>query len=43
VVLIVQDLVLKVFGPQDILGPRAPGLRAPVSLLGLRFPSTTWC
>jgi branched-chain amino acid transport system permease protein len=39
VVLIVQDLVLKVFGPQDILGPRAPGLRAPVEILGRRFPS----
>jgi len=39
VVLIVQDLVVEVFGPQDILGPRAPGLRAPVNILGLRFPS----
>ncbi len=39
VVLIVQDVVLKVFGPQDILGPRAPGLRAPVEILGRRFPS----
>lgn len=39
VVLIVQDLVLKVFGPQDILGPRAPGLRAPVAIFGHRFPS----
>ena len=26
VVLVVQDLVLQVWGPQDILGPRAPGL-----------------
>src|SRR5919206_3408199 len=39
VVLVVQDLVLQVFGPQDILGPRAPGLRAPVEILGRRFPS----
>ena len=39
VVLIMQDVVLKVFGPQDILGPRAPGLRAPVVILGHRFPS----
>ena len=29
VVLAVQDLVLKVWGPLDILGPRAPGLRIP--------------
>src|SRR3954464_12886402 len=39
VVLVVQDLVLQLFGPQDILGPRAPGLRAPVEILGRRFPS----
>ena len=39
IVLVVQDVVIKVFGPQDILGPRAPGLRAPVLILGHRFPS----
>jgi branched-chain amino acid transport system permease protein len=39
VVLVVQDLVVQVFGPQDILGPRAPGLRAPVEILGRRLPS----
>src|SRR3954470_10726459 len=39
VVLVVQDVVLQLFGPQDILGPRAPGLRAPVEILGRRFPS----
>src|SRR5215212_3925154 len=39
VVLVVQDLVIRVFGAQDILGPRAPGLRAPVEILGRRFPS----
>lgn len=39
VVLVVQDLVVQAFGPQDILGPRAPGLRAPVEILGRRFPS----
>lgn len=38
-VLIFQDLVVQVFGPQDILGPRAPGLRQPVEILGRRFPS----
>ena len=39
VVLVVQDVVMELFGPQDILGPRAPGLRAPVEILGHRFPS----
>jgi branched-chain amino acid transport system permease protein len=39
VVLVVQDLVIQAFGPQDILGPRAPGLRMPVEIMGLRFPS----
>jgi branched-chain amino acid transport system permease protein len=38
-VLVAQDLVVQVFGPQDILGPRAPGLRGPVDILGRRFPS----
>lgn len=39
VVLVMQDLVVQLFGPEDILGPRAPGLRAPVDILGRRFPS----
>ena len=39
VVLAVQDLVLKVWGPLDILGPRAPGLGGAVSILGYRFPA----
>lgn len=38
VVLIVQDLTLLAWGPQDLLGPRAPGLRGAVDILGLRFP-----
>jgi branched-chain amino acid transport system permease protein len=37
-VLIVQDLVLYVWGPEDLLGPRAPGLKGAVSILGLPFP-----
>src|SRR5256714_3313161 len=37
--LAVQDLVLKVWGPLDILGPRAPGLRHAVDILGHRFPA----
>ena len=39
VVLAVQDLVLKVWGPLDILGLRAPGLRGAVDILGHRFPA----
>jgi len=39
VVLIVQDVVLKVWGPVDIPGPRAPGLRHGVEILGERFPA----
>lgn len=39
VVLAVQDLVVKVWGPLDILGPRAPGLRHAVDILGHRFPA----
>jgi branched-chain amino acid transport system permease protein len=39
VVLIVQDLALAIWGPQDLLGPRAPGLRGSVVLFGdARFP-----
>jgi len=38
VVLIVQDLALLTWGPQDLLGPRAPGLRGSVAIAGLRFP-----
>src|SRR5262245_6504572 len=39
VVLAVEDLVLIMWGPLDILGPRAPGLRHAVSILGHRFPA----
>ncbi len=38
VVLIVQDLALMIWGPQDLLGPRAPGLRGATEILGVRFP-----
>ena len=38
VVLVVQDVALVVWGPADLLGPRAPGLRGSAELLGLRFP-----
>jgi branched-chain amino acid transport system permease protein len=39
VVLIVQDLVLILWGPQDLLGPRAPGLEGAIEILGQPFPA----
>ena len=39
VVLVVQDLVVWLWGPEDILGPRAPGLSSFVTILGQRFPT----
>jgi branched-chain amino acid transport system permease protein len=39
VVLVMQDVVLKVWGPLDILGPRAPGLSHAVDIFGHRFPT----
>jgi len=38
VVLVVQDLALAVWGPDDLLGPRAPGLEGAVAILGHRVP-----
>ncbi len=38
-VLIVQDLCLALWGPEDLLGPRAPGLRGAVEILGRDFPA----
>src|SRR5262245_59118817 len=38
VVLVVQDAALAIWGPGDLLGPRAPGLRGAVEILGQRFP-----
>lgn len=38
VVLLVQDLVVAIWGPEDILGPRAPGLKGAVIIFGQRFP-----
>ena len=36
--LIVQDLVLWIWGPEDLLGPRAPGLEGAVMVLGRPLP-----
>jgi branched-chain amino acid transport system permease protein len=37
-VLIVRDVALAVWGSEDLLGPRAPGLRGSVQILGRSFP-----
>lgn len=38
-VLIINDAVQYIWGPEDLLGPRAPGLRGSVEILGRNFPS----
>jgi branched-chain amino acid transport system permease protein len=37
--LIINDAALYIWGPEDLLGPRAPGLRGAVEILGRRLPS----
>jgi len=37
-VLVIRDAALWIWGPEDLLGPRAPGLDGAVELLGARFP-----
>ena len=38
-VLVVKDFSLWLWGPEDLLGPRAPGFAGSVEILGRRFPS----
>jgi branched-chain amino acid transport system permease protein len=38
-VLVLQDAALWCWGPEDLLGPRAPGLSGAVDILGRQFPS----
>ena len=38
-VLIINDAAQYVWGPEDLLGPRAPGLRGSVEILGRNFPT----
>ncbi|MBV9260337.1 MAG: ABC transporter permease [Pseudolabrys sp.] len=38
-VLVINDATLWFWGPQDLLGPRAPGLRDAIPILGRRLPS----
>ena len=39
IVLIVQDVTLHTWGPEDLLGPQAPGLKGSISILGELFPT----
>ena len=38
-VLVIKDAALWLWGAEDLLGPRAPGLSGSIDLLGRRFPS----
>lgn len=38
VVLVVQDIALAIWGPEDLLGPRAPGFAGSFEVLGHRMP-----
>ena len=38
-VLVIKDATLWIWGPEDLLGPRAPGFSGAVDILGRRFPS----
>ncbi|MET0632658.1 MAG: ABC transporter permease [Xanthobacteraceae bacterium] len=38
-ILIINDAAQYLWGPEDLLGPRAPGLRGSVEILGRNFPS----
>src|SRR5262249_29414866 len=39
VVLVIKDIALSIWGAEDLVGPRAPGLSMPVETLGRRFPA----
>ncbi|MEZ5817931.1 MAG: ABC transporter permease [Hyphomicrobiaceae bacterium] len=39
IVLIIKDAALALWGPEDILGPRAPGFTGSISILGKRLPT----
>ena len=38
-VLVIKDAALYLWGPEDLLGPRAPGFTGALDILGHRFPS----
>src|ERR1700742_1816574 len=37
--LVVEDLALLIWGPSDLLGPRAPGFKGAIDLFGQPFPT----
>ena len=37
--LVIKDAVLWLWGPEDLLGPRAPGFAGAIDILGRRFPT----
>ncbi len=37
--LVIKDAALWLWGPEELLGPRAPGLRGSVEILGRQFPA----
>jgi branched-chain amino acid transport system permease protein len=38
-VLVIRDAALWFWGPEELLGPRAPGLKGAIEILGRQFPS----
>ncbi|MBU6223373.1 MAG: ABC transporter permease [Burkholderiales bacterium] len=38
-VLVIKDAALWIWGPEDLLGPRAPGFSGAIDILGRRFPT----
>ena len=38
-VLVIKDAMLWLFGPEELLGPRAPGMKGAVAILGRNFPT----
>ena len=38
-VLVIKDAVLWIWGPEELLGPRAPGFKSAVQILGRTFPT----
>ncbi len=39
VVLVIKDAALWIWGPEDLLGPRAPGLKGAVTIMGRNVPA----
>ncbi len=39
IVLVIKDIALALWGPEDLLGPKAPGMKGAIHVLGKPFPS----